>query len=152
WSKFPLKPPLTTDKIRVLVRNSLSGYSRVVEIEAYESTSGKRNNVALATNGGTASASSTPQPGPARLAIDGDRSVSRWVGQQPFAFPGWLQVDFNGVKTINQIDLYLGRDILQVLTDFDVQYWGDSGWVTVTGGSVSGNRASWRKFSFANIT
>ena len=34
------------------------------------------------------------------------------------------------------------------VTDFDVQYWNGGSWVTVPGGSVSGNNLVWRKFTF----
>ena len=37
------------------------------------------------------------------------------------------------------------------LTGYSVQYW-NGAWVTVTGGSVSGNNKVWRKFTFAPIT
>jgi len=33
-----------------------------------------------------------------------------------------------------------------------VQYWDGSGWVTVAGGSVTGNHKVWRKFTFPAVT
>src|SRR5690242_19193922 len=38
------------------------------------------------------------------------------------------------------------------LIAFDVQYWNGSTWMTVPGGSVTGNNKVWRKFAFAQIT
>ena len=35
---------------------------------------------------------------------------------------------------------------------FDVQYWNGSSWVTIPGGSVTGNNKVWRKFTFSAIT
>ncbi|HSS22479.1 MAG TPA: hypothetical protein VLL54_20580, partial [Pyrinomonadaceae bacterium] len=80
--------------------------------------------------------------------------------------PDWLQVDFNGSQTIAEIDVFTGQDdylnavaptetmtcSLLGLTGYDVQYWNGSSWVTVPGGSVTGNNLVWRKFSFTAIT
>jgi len=38
------------------------------------------------------------------------------------------------------------------LTAFEVQYWTGSAWVTVPGGSVSGNNKVWKKITFAPLT
>ena len=38
------------------------------------------------------------------------------------------------------------------LSGYDVQYWDGSAWVTVAGGSISGNNKVWRKISFSSIT
>jgi hypothetical protein len=38
------------------------------------------------------------------------------------------------------------------ITAFDVQYWSGSTWVTLSGGSVTGNNKIWRKFTFAPVT
>lgn len=35
---------------------------------------------------------------------------------------------------------------------FDAQYWNGSVWVTVPGGSVTGNNKVWKKISFSPIT
>ena len=35
------------------------------------------------------------------------------------------------------------------LTAYQVQYWNNSSWVTIPGGSISGNNKVWRKFTFA---
>jgi RHS repeat-associated protein len=38
------------------------------------------------------------------------------------------------------------------LLNFNVEYWNGSSWVTVPGGSVTGNNKVWRKFTFSPIT
>jgi hypothetical protein len=77
-----------------------------------------------------------------------------------------LQVEFNGSKTISEIDVVTQQDnfnhpvdptvdtLFQAygLTDFEVQYWDGAAWQTVTGGSVTGNNRVWRKFTFPPLT
>ena len=79
-----------------------------------------------------------------------------------------MQIDFSGYKTIDEIDVFTLQDnwggpseptetmtfSQWGLTGYDVQYWNPdtSGWVTVPGGSISGNNNIWRKFSFAALT
>jgi hypothetical protein len=134
-----------------------------------------RNNVALASNGGVASASSTFTPGsyPASGAINGDRKGANWGSGGGWndaapgnSFPDWLQVDFNGSKTINEVDVFSVQDSyaspaeptetmtfsLYGLTGYEVQYWNGSTWVTVTGGSISGSNKVWKKITFLPIT
>lgn len=70
-------PPVTTTKVRVVIKNALTYYSRVTELEAYN-TSGV--NVALAANGGVASASSTLSAAfPASAVNNGDRKGLNWA-------------------------------------------------------------------------
>src|ERR1700741_2063300 len=38
------------------------------------------------------------------------------------------------------------------VTDFQVQYWTGSAWVTVPGGIVSGNNLVWRQVTFSALT
>jgi len=66
-------------------------------------------------------------------------------------FPDWLEIDFNGSKTISEIDVITQQDDYQNpveptltqtfslfgITSFDVQYWNGSAWTTVSGGSVT---------------
>ncbi|HEX6047282.1 MAG TPA: discoidin domain-containing protein [Pyrinomonadaceae bacterium] len=133
-------------------------------------------NVALASSGAVATASSSYDPnvcgsGPAS-ANDGDRtgrarcSNHVWNDAAPAnTFPDWLQIDFNGIKTITEIDVTTIQDHLEWpveptesmtfslygLTAFEVQYWNNSTWVTIPGGSVTGNNKVWRKFTFPAI-
>jgi hypothetical protein len=130
-------------------------------------------NVALAANGGMATASSTYGAGyTPGGAINGDRQGVNWGAgggwndATPNAFPDWLQIDFNGAKTISEIDVFSVQDNYQApaeptptmtfsqygLTDFQVQYWNGTQWVTVPGGTVSGNILVWRQLTFAGVT
>jgi hypothetical protein len=82
------------------------------------------------------------------------------------AYPDWLQVDFNGSKTINEIDVFTCQDnyanpseptlaqtfTIYGLTGFEVQYWTGSAWAGVTNASVAGNDKVWRKFTFPALT
>ena len=130
-------------------------------------TPSERINVALTSNGGTASASS--ELSSPSVAIDGVRNwatTGAWKDATPDAFPDWLQVNFNGSKTINEIDVFAVRDdytnatdpteettfTLYGITDYNVQYWNGANWATVTGGNVTGNNKVWKKITFAPIT
>ena len=175
-------PEVTTTKIRVLVHATADGYSRVMEVEAWGPAQAApppapdgRTNVALASNGGRATASS--QFGwnfPVAAAINGDRfnlgqadgTYNLWHSASGTTKPDWLQVDFNASKTINEINVVTLQDDHQNpvnptlettfqsygLTSFEVQYWNGSAWATVPGGSVTGNDRVWRKFTFPDVT
>ncbi len=132
-------------------------------------------NVALPANGATVSASSTmvnpPYSYPVSAINNGDRkglnagSGGNWLSSTA-TFPQWVEVDFNGSKTISEIDVFSLQDnyanpiepteattfSLYGLTAFDVQYWNGSTWTTVSGGSVTGNNKVWKKISFAPLT
>jgi len=178
WRRFTFTS-ITTGRIRVLVDAALAGHSRVVEVEAYESgvppppTDAPGTNVALAANGGVASASSTLDAGRAAAgANNGDRRGLNWGAGGGWhdatnnSYPDWLQVDFSGSKTINQINVFTIQDnfsspvepndatafSLYGVTAFDVQTWNGSAWVTVPGGSVSGNNRVKRAFVFPAVT
>jgi len=137
-------------------------------------------NVAAQANGGVASASTayggtfdtTAYTFPASGANDGDRKGLKWGfgggwnDMTPDAFPDWLQVNFKGVQTIGQIDVFTVQDNYTApaepnpsmtftrygITDFQVQYWNGSGWLDVPAGKVTGNNLVWRRFTFAPIT
>ena len=135
--------------------------------------SGTRTNVALEANGGVASASSSYSAGyPASAVNNGDRKGLNWGGGGGWndgtggAYPDWVEVAFSGVKTIDEIDVFTLQDNYSSPSEptetmtfgaygiiaFDVQYWDGSAWVTVPGGSVSGNNLVWRKFTFAAVS
>jgi RHS repeat-associated protein len=135
-------------------------------------TASGRFNVALAANGAVASASSAqccffPTTG----AINGNYrgpwgNGEGWNDNTPNSVPDWIQVDFAGSKTIDEIDVFSLHDnymqentptetqtfTLYGLLAFDVQYWNGSSWTTLPGGSVTGNNKIWRKFTFSPIT
>jgi hypothetical protein len=131
-------------------------------------------NVALSSTGAEASASSTysSRNYPASSAIDGEHKGVNWENGGGWndstrgVWPDWLEVGFNGSKTINEIRVYTVQndfhnpveptpttpaDVYGIL-DFDVQYWDGSQWVTVPGGSVIGNDKAMRVFTFPDIT
>jgi RHS repeat-associated protein len=132
-----------------------------------------RFNVALASNGAVATASTahTCCGFSTTGAINGNNrgpwgNGEGWNDATPDSVPDWIQVDFAGSKTIDEIDVFSLHDDAYVqntptetqtftlygLLAFDVQYWNGSSWVTVPGGSVTGNNKVWRKFTFAAIT
>ena len=176
WSQFTFTP-VTTTKIRLLTNASPDGYSRLTEVEAWTSSSGtpQRSNFALASSGATVTASSQYDAGRgASAAINGDRKGLHW-GTDAATGSGWhsattgaawLEVDFGGSKTIDEIDVFGPQDnyanpidptlsltfSLYSLTGFDVQYLLGSTWTTVSGGSVTGNNKVWRQFTFTPVT
>jgi Putative Ig domain/IPT/TIG domain/F5/8 type C domain/NedA-like, galactose-binding domain len=132
-----------------------------------------RVNVAAAANGGAATASSTYSAAyPASGAINGDHkglnwgAGGAWADGTPGQFPDWLEVDFAGAQTINEIDVFSLQDnaaapveptlgmpfTLYGLTDFQVQSWDGTQWVTVPGGSVTGNTQVWRQVLFTPLS
>jgi hypothetical protein len=130
-------------------------------------------NVAAAITGATASASSTYSSGFAAAGtINGDRKGQSWgngggwTDGTPGSFPDWLEVDFNGAQTIQEVDVFSVQDNYTApvdptptmtfsrygLTAFTVQYWDGTQWLTVPGGLVSGNTLVWRQVVFAPLT
>jgi PKD repeat protein len=134
-------------------------------------------NYALSTNGALAIPSTSHLSGsyPAAAAINGDRNGANWGtatggwndGTRAL-YPDTLEVNFDGpAKAITEIRVYTlqnnwknnpgepnentscsGEGIL----DFDVQTWNGTAWVTVPGGSVTGNDRAMRIFTFPAIT
>ncbi|HKQ53664.1 MAG TPA: LamG-like jellyroll fold domain-containing protein [Pyrinomonadaceae bacterium] len=132
-----------------------------------------RRNVALASNGSTATASSVYSSGyPAAAVINGDRKGTNWGSGGGWhdstanTWPDWVQVDFPAAKTINEIGVFTIQDTYanpseptetQVFTtygstSYKVQFWNGTTWVTVPGGAVTGNNNVWRRFAFAPVT
>jgi hypothetical protein len=166
----------TTDRIRINIINGLNSYSRLTEVEAWGVDAGPPTqiNVASASNGGVASASSTyTQPGysfPATAINNNDRAGINWgygggwVDSTANAYPDWVEIDFNGSKTIDHVIVYTIQDnygspveptdsmtfSLYGITDFSVQGWNGSAWVTL--GSVSGNNLVKRTVNFTAFT
>ncbi|HEX8459226.1 MAG TPA: NPCBM/NEW2 domain-containing protein [Pyrinomonadaceae bacterium] len=131
-------------------------------------------NVAAASQGATASASSVYPYGTytAAATINGDRKGENWGAGGGWndgtanSYPDWVEVQFAGVKTIDEVDVFTCQDnyaspsvptetmifSLYGLTAFEVQYWTGSAWATVQNGSVNGNDKVWRKFTFPAVT
>jgi hypothetical protein len=128
-----------------------------------------RTNYALAANGALASASSTTAPWVPAYVNDGDPTTTSdrgvWLDGTKGSFPDWIQIDFKGKQTIDQIVVVTRQDNLTStaipaltlpcnlygISNFEVQYW-DGKWVTVKNGSVTGNGFVWRKFNFPKLT
>jgi probable HAF family extracellular repeat protein len=136
-------------------------------------------NFALASKGGVATASSTTTqaelPGmdfsPAGV-INGDRRGLNWEHGGGWrdatnnAFPDWVQVDFDGAKSISEVGVFSLQDgyanpaeptealtfAQYGVTDFDLLYWDGAQWSQVPGASVTGNNKVWRKLSFSPVT
>ncbi|HBB89632.1 MAG TPA: hypothetical protein DC047_18655 [Blastocatellia bacterium] len=172
WRKFAFTA-VTTTKIRVTINNALLHNSRITEVEAWGTAAAPRTNVALGTSGASATASSVYDTNyPAAATINGDRkgvnwnSGGGWNDATASSYPDWLQVDFNGSKLIDEIDVFTLQDAttnpseptetmtfsIYGLTGYEVQYWDGAAWATVSGGNVSGNNKVWKKITFAPIT
>jgi len=100
-------------------------------------------------------------------AIDGRRSGAGWGAGGGWndatsgTFPDWIEIDFNGVKTIDHVVVYTLQDNYASpveptdamifskygITAFQVQGWNGTAWVTL--GSVSGNNLVKRTVSFS---
>jgi hypothetical protein len=180
WRKITF-PAVTTQKIRVVVNAAVDGVARIVELEAWGIDAPPRSNVASAANGAVVSSQNFTQdsvfPGahfqPA-FAIDGQRYMHLTTNdadgfwRDEHGLSSWLQVDFNGPKVINEVDVFTAADYPAYLTQadpsptqtftsfgitaFDVQYWTGSAWATVSGGSITGNNLLWRKITFPAVT
>jgi PKD repeat protein len=166
--------PYTTDRLRVLVTGVADGtWSRVTEVEAWTASTAKTTaNYALAANGGVASASSTLRPVNSVVYVnDGQRSGAGWsTGGGGWAdatsgvFPDWVQIAFDGAKTLDHVVVYSVQDDYASpveptdaltftkygLTSFQVQGWSGSAWVTLA--SVAGNDLVKRTVTFAPYT
>jgi hypothetical protein len=189
WRQFVFVP-LTTSKIRVYITGALNGYSRMMEVEAWGVHAGgdgdpdddddpppgpnpNRINQALAANGGVATASSTYTPKyPVSGATNGDRKGLNWGNGggwndgTPYASPDWIEIAFNGAKTIDEVSVFSMQDNYSAPTEptptlafvswglraFEAQYWNGTAWVSIPGASVTNNNLVWRKFVFAPVT
>lgn len=186
---------IVTTKIRVVVHKGSewttqrSNYSRLVELEAFEGST----NVAASARGAQATASScvsspaaqcTNDPAfPPSAVIDGDRTGANWGqggqasgwndGTENEYSSDWLQVQFNGVKHVDEINVFTLQDNYANpseptfnmifnsnndrgygITDYEVQYWDSAGggrWRAVPGGRVIRNSNVWRNFRFPAI-
>ena len=110
----------------MLTNGSPDGYSRLTELEAWGDggTPPPRTNVALVSNGGMASASLTYTPGqgtgydahPAganngnRSGKTGSTSTTWTDNTQNTSESDWLQIEFNGSKTIDETDVFTLQD------------------------------------------
>jgi RHS repeat-associated protein len=175
WRKVSFSA-LTTSAIRVRINAAVDGVARLDEVEAWGATGPvpPAKNVALASNGGVASAQNYTadysglhfQPSYANDGVRymGPNGDHYWRDEH--GLPTWVQVDFSGAKVINEIDVITARDDYATQSDpgatqtfanygttaFRVEYWSGSDWVAVPGGSFTGNSLVWRKVSFPAVT
>jgi hypothetical protein len=131
-----------------------------------------RTNVALAANGGVATASSIlGVKYPAAATTNGDRKGVNWGNGggwndgTAYASPDWMEVSFNGPKLIEQVDVFSMQDNYSSpaeptasmtftswgLRAFEIQYWDGASWLTIPGASVTANSLVWRQFVFVPI-
>ena len=132
-----------------------------------------RINIALQANGGIATASTTYSANyPVASLNNGDRKGLSWGAGGGWndatnnVYPDWAQITFNGLKTIDEIDVFTVQDAFTTpleptatqtftkygISSFDVQYWNGIGWVTIPGGAITGNNLVWRKIAFPAVT
>jgi YD repeat-containing protein len=160
--------PFTTTKLRINVTNALYYVSRIVEVEAYGFS---ETNWALASNGAVASASSQLNNDfPISRINDGEPIGLNWTHGGGWAdgtvsqWPDWVEIDLPTVRAIDTVVVYTVQDDYQNpvvptdamtfsqlgITDYEVQAWDGSQWVTV--GAASGNNLVKRTFQFAPFT
>ena len=164
----------TTDRIRITITSGLNSYSRLTEVEAWGVDAGPPGtNVASAGAGAIASASSTYNPSasfPASSINNNERAGANWgngggwIDGTANAFPDWVQIAFSGPKTINRVVVYSVQDNFTNpveptdtqtfstfgVTDFTVDGWNGSAWVTLA--TVSGNNLVKRSVAFLGFT
>jgi len=128
---------------------------------------GGGSNVALASAGGVASASSTYSSGYPVSAVNNNERAGTgwnngggWADGTPGAFPDWVQITFNGSKTLDRVVVYSLQDNFNQpveptdtttfatygITAFTVQGWDGVNWITLA--SVSGNTLVKRTVTF----
>ena len=161
------------DRIRINVTAALASYARITEIEAWGTSAGPppQSNVALAANGGVASASSTYAAAGYSFAAssvnDGELAGLNWGhgggwnDSTANTYPDWVQIIFNGAKTIDHVVVYTLQDNYASpvqptdtmtfsqygVTAFTVQGSNGGGtWVTL--GTITGNNLVKRTVNF----
>jgi hypothetical protein len=160
----------TTDRIRINISGALNSSSRITEVEAWGVSAGS-SNVALSVLGAAASASTTFSAShPVAAIINNERAGAGWGNGGGWAdgtsntYPDWVQIIFNGTKTIDHVVVYTVQDnfaspieptdvqtfSLYGVTDFTVQGWNGSAWVTL--GAAAGNNLVKRTVNFAAYT
>ncbi len=163
----------TTSRIRINVTAALASYSRITEIEAWGTSAGPtpQSNVALASNGGVATASSQYGASfPVTAVNNNERAGTNWGNGGGWndataaSFPDWVQINFNGNKTIDHVVVYTVQDnygnpieptdtltfTQYGVTGFTVQGWTGSTWITLA--TISGNNLVKRTVNFNAYT
>lgn len=155
------------------VRVQLVGtnYLTLAEVEIIGGYVGVKNNVALASNRASVSASTTHGGYPAVNAINGDRSgitesgISYWNDNIPNTYNDSLEIAFNGEAEINKINIFSVQDAYTNpvepdrnmtftkygLVDFRVDALVNGVWSTVPNGNITGNNKVWKQITFGAI-
>ncbi|HEX8249847.1 MAG TPA: discoidin domain-containing protein [Pyrinomonadaceae bacterium] len=182
WRKLTFNP-VTTTAIRVAVHKAVvwtnipNNFSRIVEIEAYDTSS---VNVAR-QSGATVEASSQHRSGnfPAAAVVDGDRRGFNWGNPgygggwnddtEGVYASDWLQIDFGANRNIEEIDVFTlpnnwttgqqptladtfptADNAGQGITYFEVQFWDGARWRTAPNALIKNNNNVWRKLTFSS--
>jgi len=127
-------------------------------------------NVALTSNGGVASASSA-MGAHAVSAVNNDERKGNWNTANMMwssaaanTFPNWVQINFNGTKTINKVVLYTMQDVYgspaeptDVMTftqygatGYTVQTWDGAAWITQA--TITANNLVKRTVNFSAVS
>ena len=151
--------------------NNCSAQSNPVSAMTQSATAS--SNVALASVGAVASASSITSSGYSAAAVnDNQRSGAPWGNGggwrdgTPDTYPDWVQINFGvgGTKTVDRVVVYTLQDNYTNpieptdtltfstwgVTDFTVQGWDGSAWINLA--TVSGNNLVKRTVNFAAYT
>ncbi|HXM47489.1 MAG TPA: hypothetical protein VN956_06435 [Pyrinomonadaceae bacterium] len=182
WRKVNFAAVMT-NKIKVVVHLASDSVARIAEVEVWGTSVAPRTNVAQGANGGVATAQNFTQdavfPGYhwqpafandgqrfAHLLPSGNDGTGFWRDEH--GLDSWIQIDFNGSNTIDEVDVFTAGDYPAVLIQADpaptdifthygaagfvIQYWNGSAWLGVPGGQITGNNLLWKKVTFAGVT
>lgn len=135
---------------------------------------GEKNNVALASNRATISASSTLSGSYAAAnAINGDRKgktggvISYWNDATPSTTPEWVEITFADKYSINKVNVFSVQNAYRTpeepdrdmtftdygLVDFRIEVWVGGAWAPISDGLgvVTGNNRVWRQITFPAV-
>ncbi len=169
---------LMTSGIRIVMNSSVDGYSRLAEVEAWDSepfSSGlplpappPGTNVAAAAVGAKVQASSSYSSDFAPSFVnDGDRAGKGFWNDATFgSTPDAVEIEFSRPFTIGQVNVFSVQDNYNNpssptddqtfssygLTDFEIQRWTGAAWVPIPGASVTANSLVWRSITFSPVT
>src|SRR5262245_24798443 len=128
-----MHPPQTT---RVLCR----GLGAIFSIVADACGQIQRVNLARYQN---CAASSTASGEPASLATDGIAgNGNRWKSYPAVPGPHWLSITLPLAMQVGSAHLYLGRDDIEPIASFSLQYRTGGVWVNIPGATFSGTIAT----------